>query len=85
MSNNFKFWGLRFGSNAGATKGLVYTVKQMTSGQSISGPHQIAPEPNSPRAKQSTYDRDEFARRGPPSFTYDFKGKKIAGPTWSVA
>ena len=83
MSNHNRFWGARFGGES-TTKGFIFPVKQLSSGVSISGPHQIAPEPNSPRAKQAERDRKEFALRGIPTIVYNGRGKRVAGPIWSV-
>ena len=83
MSNNNSFWGKRFGGEA-IGKGLIFTPKQLGSGPSISGNHQVALEPNSPRAKQSAHDKKEFARRGQPAIVYA-NGRRVAGPIWHVA
>lgn len=81
MSNNNEFWGNKFGAETVA-KGRVFPVKQLSSGVSISGPHQIPPEPNSPRAKQADADKKSFAKNGRPYFIINARGKKVSGPHW---
>ena len=79
MSNKNKFWGSRFGfvSKVGE---LVFPVKQMTTGPSISGPHQVQPDPNSPRGKQAAADREKFIREGRPVH-YHRSGKRVKANT----
>ena len=54
MSNHFTYWGKRFGfikvmiKDKVETPFAVFPVKQMQSGKTNSGPHQIGIDPRSP-------------------------------------
>lgn len=70
MSNSNRYWGKKYGSISLRSMdpkrpergpwGPIFSPRQMTSGPSNSGPHQVGLIPNSPAAKRAAADKARF-------------------------
>lgn len=84
MSNNNKFWGKRFGGvkvetiNKETVVSNVFRVKQLTSGQPRSGPHQIGIDPKSPIGQMAERQRKLFQQVGRAILYYNENGRRVA-------